>query len=115
MTSDTNPKKIIQKINGVLIEIEEHRVKATFLISLNLNAWQQLMKLMDELLNRGYDQWEFNLERMIGASSIDLGMWPTCNAKITKSSGTLVFAVGENAVIQGVLRLTRLNEILDIK
>jgi hypothetical protein len=113
--AEKKPEKTILDIDGVIIQIFGHEVKVSFIQSPNLDRWQLFMRLFDQLLEKGFKDFEFDLEQLISASSIDLGMWTTCNAKISRRQGRLSFVIGENAILEGILNLTMLNKIFTIK
>jgi hypothetical protein len=105
---------ILDNIRGVTVKIDLQNVHVTFKESLDFFEWQGVQKNMNKLLDNRYLQWEFNLKELAFPTSIDIGMWVTCNAKVSNKSGEMVFIVGQESNVHKILSATKLDKILHL-
>jgi hypothetical protein len=86
-----------------------------FTKSLDFFEWQEFNDTLNEMMRNNYTQWEFNLEHLNRPTSIDLGMWLTCNAKISNQGGALRFVVKKESSVQKIITVTKIDTIFDIE
>jgi hypothetical protein len=102
-------------INGVTFTLQKPgSVLVTFTRSLDFFEWQEFNDTLNQMIKKEYHEWVFNLVELRKPTSIDIGMWLTCNAKLTNQSGSLGFIVKRNSNVQKVLNVTKLDQIFSI-
>jgi hypothetical protein len=115
MSSNNFTAQLSHIINGVTFNLQgPGRVMVTFTKSLDIEEWQEFNNTLTDMIRKGYQNWIFNLKDMHMPTSIDIGMWLTCNAKITNSSGSVQFIIKKCSVVQRTLAVTKLNSIFSI-
>jgi anti-anti-sigma factor len=102
-------------IPGVGIRYGIKKAEFYILKSLDSYEWGEVQNHIGKMLDKGYSQFIFCLQRLSYATSTDLGMWVTLNAKIVNNSGSLVFSLGCNNTLRKYLTLTGLDKILTVK
>ena len=114
MVSD-NYVLYISKLHGLKVSSNAaNNVKITFTGSPTPKEWEELRETMNGLIKKGYDEWEFNLQRLNKPNSMDLGMWVACNAAVTNRDGKMQFIICENSYLKSILHYTKLDQILSI-
>jgi len=76
--------------------------------------WKELRASLTEMLKNGLLQWEFLLDKLDLATSVDIGMWVACNAVVENHSGKITFVVRKDSTIHKTLSITKLDQILSI-
>jgi anti-anti-sigma factor len=105
---------ILKNIRGVTVKIDLNKVQVTFKESLDFFEWQGVQKNMNQLLDNGYFQWVFDLKELAYPTSIDIGMWVTCNAKVCNKSGEMEFLINQESKVHKILSATKLDKILHL-
>ncbi|HEB29700.1 hypothetical protein LCGC14_2083890 [marine sediment metagenome] len=114
MVSD-NYVLYISKLHGLKVSPNSaNNVKITFTGSPTSTEWEELRETMSSLIKKGFNEWEFNLQRFDRPNSLDLGMWVACNAAITNRDGKMQFSICENSNLKSILHYTKLDQILSI-
>ena len=114
MVSD-NYVLYISKLHGLQIASDAaNSVKITFTGSPTPREQEELRETMNGLIKKGFDEWEFNLQRFDKPNSMDLGMWVACNAAVTNRNGKMIFCICENSYVKSILHYTLLDQILTI-
>ena len=116
MSSSNFTAHLSNVINGVLFSVQgQEQIRVKFIKSLDFFEWQEFSDTLNGMIRNNYRRWEFNLEHLKRPTSIDIGMWLTCNAKIQNQSGSLKFVVKKESSVQKVLAVTKLDSILSIE
>ena len=103
-------------INGVIFSIHgQDQIRVKFTKSLDFFEWQEFNDTLNEMIRNNYKHWEFNMEHLSRPTSIDIGMWLTCNAKITNQAGDLKFVIKKESSVQKIISVTKLDTILNIE
>ena len=103
----TNEKYIVKKT-------KENEVLVKFLSSMNTFEWNRFTSMLVRMLRNGFLRWKFILTEQPIATSIDIGMWVSCNATINNYNGEVEFIVLEDTTIHKTLIFTKLDKILKI-
>jgi len=78
-------------------------------------GWGELEQEVDHLLGRGVLRWEFDIQNMRFCDSHGLGMWLKINTRIRDADGRASYLVREPSRVLDLFRLTKLDQVLDLK
>jgi len=92
----------------------EKEVRIRFFNPMDAHEWKIFGDNMVRMLKNGFLKWRFILKDMNIATSVDLGMWVSCNATVNNYSGEIDFVVRENSTIHRTLVFTKLEQILSV-
>ena len=104
----------INEIYGVSTYLVNEAVRLKFRRPLSIDAWHILLKSINELLERGLLDWEFDFTELKYPCSTDIGMWVTCSSRIKLKLGKLDFIVRKGSHVHMLLEFTRLIEIFNV-
>lgn len=93
---------------------KENTVRVKFTAPLDPLEWNNLRLQMVRMLKQGFLKWLFVLDNLAVATSVDIGMWVSCNGTVSSYSGTLQFSVRPNSTVHKTLMFTKLDRIFSI-
>lgn len=101
------------------LDQQETGEKATGSVIFHTNptaqGWGELVQQVDQLLDRGVLQWEFDIQNMRFCDSHGLGMWLKINTRIRDAQGRASYRVREPSRVLDLFRLTKLDQVLDLR
>ncbi len=103
-----------EKDKYILKKTADNEVLVKFMNPMDSYEWNNFTSMMVRMLKNGFTRWKFILTDLPIATSIDIGMWVSCNATINNYSGVLEFIVKENSTIYKTLKFTNLDQIFKI-
>jgi hypothetical protein len=104
----------INDVYGVSTYVSNEAIRIKFRCPLPLESWHVLLKSIQDLVEQGQVNWEFDFTELEHPCSTDIGMWVTCSARIKLKSGNLLYTVRKGSSVHMLLEFTRLIEILNI-
>ncbi len=98
----------------ILKKTPENEVLVKFVSPMDTYDWNGFTSMMVRMLKNGFTRWKFILTDLPIATSVDIGMWVSCNATINNYSGTLEFIVKDNSTVHKTLKFTNLDQIFKV-
>jgi hypothetical protein len=101
-------------IYGVSTYPINEAIRIKFQRPLSIDSWHVLLKNINELIERGLLNLEFDLTELEHPCSTDIGMWVTCISRIKLKLGKIDFIVKKGSHVHMLLEFTRLIEIFNV-
>ena len=98
----------------IVKKTKENEVLVKFTSSMDAFEWNRFTSMLVRMLKSGFLKWKFILAEQPIATSVDIGMWVSCNATINNYKGEVIFIVLEGSTIHKTLIFTKLDKILKI-
>jgi len=98
----------------IIKKTKDNEVLVKFLTPMDSFEWNRFTSMLVRMLKNGFLKWKFILTEQQIATSVDIGMWVSCNATINSYKGELVIIVLEGSTIHKTLVFTKLDKILNI-
>jgi len=98
----------------IIKKTKDNEVLVKFMSPLDTFEWNRFTSMLVRMLKNGFLNWKFILTEQQIATSVDIGMWVSCNATINNYNGAITFIVLEGSTIHKTLVFTKLDKILNI-